>query len=155
LDVLLPELAAYLSDAEEDNQGVWRLLTEVDRETIARGAALDDVVLWATLLLEPMREACEGSRDRIAAAYDFLEPVVDRLNVPRRIADAVRRLVAMLPRLEHGKAGRFSRTGLYPFAEQLLQLRSRADAPRAESKTAEEPAPPKRRRRARRTPAES
>jgi hypothetical protein len=29
-----------------------------------------------------------------AAAHEFLEPIVERLSVPRRIADAMRRIVA-------------------------------------------------------------
>lgn len=122
LDVLLPELAAYLSDAQDGDGPFWRLLTAIDDQTRERGAAFDDVVLCTALLIEPMREACGGTRDRIAAAFDFLEPVVDRLNVPRRIADAVRRIVAMMPRLESGRAGRFARTPLYDLAEQVLLL---------------------------------
>lgn len=159
LDVLVPELAAFLSDVGESEDRVWRMLSGIDAKTNARGAPLDDIVLCAALLLEPLREACIGSRDRIASAYDFLEPVVDRLNVPRRIADAVRRLVAILPRLEHGKAGRFTKTQLYPLAEELLEL-SRYEIPRGErpgplkadepaADEAEERPAPRRRRRSR------
>lgn len=147
LDVLLPELAAYLADTGEADNTVWRILSEVDRLTKERGAPLDDIVLCAALLVEPMREACIGAPDRIAAAFDFLEPVVDRLNVPRRIADAVRRLVAFLPRLENGKAGRFSRTALFPLAEQLLQLRHAG--PPGASPQEPPPAPPRKRRKPR------
>ncbi len=126
LDVMLPELAAYLADSELDEGLVWRLLTEVDALTAERGAALDDVVLMTTLLLEPMTEACSGVKDRVEAAYEFLDPVVDRLNIPRRIADSMRRLVAVLPRLEGGRAARFSRTPLYPMAREVLLLRQRS-----------------------------
>jgi poly(A) polymerase len=126
LDVMLPELAAYLADSELDDGLVWRLLTEVDALTAERGAALDDVALMTALLLEPMNEACSGTKDRVEAAYEFLDPVVDRLNIPRRIADAMRRLVAVLPRLEGGRAARFSRTPLYPMAREVLLLRERS-----------------------------
>jgi poly(A) polymerase len=122
LDVLLPELSTYLSDVEESSSAVWRLLSELDYLTLSRAQPLDDVVLWTALLLEPMREVCESTRDRVGAAHDFLEPVVDRLAVPRRIADAVRRIVAMLPRLESGRPGRFARTALYPLACEVLEL---------------------------------
>ncbi len=122
LDVLLPELAAYLSDVEESHGLMWRLLSQVDRLTAERGTPLDDIVLFTVLLLEPMREACAGSRDRLEAAYEFMEVAVDRLNVPRRIADAVRRIVAMLPRLEAGRPGRFSKTPLYPLAHEVIEL---------------------------------
>src|SRR5262249_50807291 len=99
LSVLLPELAAFLDD--EGAQGtsgsrVFRVLGEIDRRTRERGAPLDDVVLFALLLLEPMREACNGERDRIGAAFSFFDPIIDRLSVPRRMADAVRRIVAAL-----------------------------------------------------------
>jgi poly(A) polymerase len=101
---------------------LWRVLDEVDRKTRERGAPLDDVVLIATLLLEPLREACNGARDRVEAAHRFLEAIVDRLNMPRRIAEPVRRVVAILPRLETGRAGRFARTSLYPIAMEIASL---------------------------------
>ena len=88
LDVLLPELSTYLADQPEDEDTLWRLLDEVDRITHERGP-LDDVVLVAVLLAEPLKEACSGAKDRVDAAYRFLEAIVDRLNVPRRIAEPV------------------------------------------------------------------
>ena len=80
--------------------------------TRARGRAPDDVVLWTVLLKEPLDEACAGERDRVRAAADFLDPVIERVAVPRRIADGVRRIVAILPRIASGRAGRFARTEL-------------------------------------------
>lgn len=129
LDVLLPELSAYLSDVGEDDRGVWRVLSAVDRATVQRGEPLDDIVLWTALLLEPLREASDGARDRLAAANDFLEPIAERLAIPRRIADAMRRIVAVLPRLESNRAGRFQKTALYPAAAEVLAL---SQATRAE-----------------------
>ena len=126
LDVLLPELSTYLADLPEHDNSVWRILQEVDRTTLERKSPLDDTVLWAMLLLEPMREACEGETDRVEAAYAFLEPIVDRLNVPRRIADAVRRIVALMPRAESGRTGRFARTALYPALRDVVELRAAA-----------------------------
>jgi poly(A) polymerase len=123
LDVLLPELAAYLSDRAHDDALAFRLLLELDRTTLERGEALDDVVLWAALLVEPILEACQGSRDWNLAAQDFLDPIGERLNVPRRISDAVKRIVCSLPRLEAGRPGRFARTVIYPLAQQLSELR--------------------------------
>jgi len=157
LDVLLPELSSYLADASEDDSVVWRMLTEVDNTTRRRGAPLEDTVLWTALLLEPLREACLGAQDRMAAAYDFLEPIVERLSVPRRIADAMRRIVAALPRLESGRASRFTRTTLYSTALEVMNLSAAA---REEASTvallaprvAEAGPPPPRRRRRRRRP---
>ena len=130
LDVLLPELSTFLADREEDDDRVWQLLQEIDRRTIENGP-LDDVVLWTVLLAEPLREACDGARDRVEMAHEFLEGVVDRLNVPRRIAESVRRIIALMPRLESGRGGRFSRTPLYPVAMEVLDIYRAAfgDAP--------------------------
>jgi len=164
LDVLLPELSAFLSDASGDDRNVWRLLGAVDRATRQRGEPLDDAVLWTTLLLEPLREACEGERDRVGAAYDFLEPIVERLSVPRRIADTMRRIVAALPRLESGRANRLTKTAIYPTAAEVLALCQSArsgdgvevavpspgELPASEAK-----APRKRRRRRKRAPRET
>lgn len=122
LDVLLPELSAYLSDLEGEASLVWRLLGAVDRMSAERAEPLDDIVLWTVLLYGPMQEACSGTRDRVVAAFDFLDPIVDRLNVPRRIADAVRRIVAIMPRLLTGRAGRFGRTALYANALDVREL---------------------------------
>jgi poly(A) polymerase len=123
LDVLLPELSTYLADRDENDDVVWRLLSEIDRR-VQEDGALDDTFLWAALLLEPMREACLGERDRAEAAYEFLEPIIDRLNVPRRIADPVRRVLAALPRLESGRGGRFGRSAHYALGAELIALRA-------------------------------
>lgn len=131
LDVLLPELSTHLADREESDDLVWRILSEVDRRTQA-GIVFEDTLLWLALLLEPMREACADQEDRAQAAYDFLEPIIDRLNVPRRIADPVRRVVAMLPRVESGRLGRFARSALYPLAVEVSALRQAALTQEAE-----------------------
>src|SRR4030095_7379732 len=126
LDVLLPELSTFLADQPEEEDTLWRLLDEVDRVTRDRGAPLDEVGLGAVLPAEPLKEACQGARDRVEAAYRFLEAIVDRLNVPRRIAEPVRRVIAILPRLEGGRGGRFTRTALYPAAVEIAGLYARA-----------------------------
>ena len=157
LDILLPELSTFLADQPEDEDTLFRLLDEVDRRIKERGAPLDDVVLIAVLLLEPLREACTGARDRVEAAYRFLEAIVDRLNVPRRIAEPVRRVVAILPRIESGRSGRFTRTGLYPTALEIASLyavaqgREPIEVPVSPG-TAQEDSTPKRKRRRRRSP---
>jgi poly(A) polymerase len=124
MSVLLPELAAFLDDEEATAGGArrfFRKMDAVDSMVRARGRPLDDVVLWTVLLKEPLDEACAGERDKIRAASEFLEPVVERVAVPRRIADGVRRIVAILPRLAAGRAGRFSRTDLMGAALDVLE----------------------------------
>jgi len=157
LDVLLPELSTYLADREDTDDTVWRILSEVDRRTRVEGAPLDDTVLCAALLLEPLREACLGERDRVDAAFEFLEPIVDRLNVPRRIAEPVRRIAAMLPRLEAGRVGRFGRSGLYALASEVAALRGvslSAPAPDPEARASTDPERRRKRRRRRSRPGE-
>jgi poly(A) polymerase len=124
MSVVLPELAAFLDDEEATQGGVerfYRKMDAIDAMTAARGRSLDDIALWTLLLKEPLDEACAGEKDRVAAATDFLEPVVERVAVPRRIADGVRRIAAILPRLAAGRAGRFGRTELMGSALDVLE----------------------------------
>jgi poly(A) polymerase len=122
LDVLLPEVSTYLYDRPTEDGTFWELLSALDAWTEERGEPPDDIVLWTCLLFEPLLEACAGEPDSASASTDFLEPIIERLNVPRRVADAVRRIVAQLPRLYAGRPGRFSRTPLYAAACEVLAL---------------------------------
>jgi poly(A) polymerase len=155
LDLLLPELSTYLCDLDEGDDRVWRLLDQIDWLSANSKEPVDDIVMLCLLLHEPLMEACEGQRDRITAAHDFLEPLVERLAMPRRIADAMRRIVAVLPRLEQGKAPKFQKTPLAGLAEQVLQCSQAANATRVGSpfggfgRDTEAQTPTKRRRRKR------
>ncbi|HTJ85423.1 MAG TPA: polynucleotide adenylyltransferase PcnB, partial [Polyangiaceae bacterium] len=129
LDVLLPELAALLYDSfdsptsgtrKSPGERVFRVLEWLDRAIKDRGA-LDDTVLWTLLLLEPLKECSEGARDRSAACAELLEPMLERLAIPRRIADGMRRIVAVLPRITSGKVGRFARTELFDAALDVAE----------------------------------
>jgi len=122
LDVLLPELSSYLYDRDPEDDSFWSILREVDEQTAERGEAFDDIVLLTCLLFEPMLEACSGAADAPAAAVNFLEPIVERLSVPRRVADAIRRIVAQLPRMHAGRTGRFAQTSLYTMARDVMGL---------------------------------
>jgi poly(A) polymerase len=124
MSVMLPELAAFLDDEEATEGGAqrfFRTMDAIDAMTRARGRAIDDIALWTLLLKEPLDEACDGERDKIHAASEFLDPIIERVAVPRRIADGVRRIVAILPRLAAGKAGRFARTDLVIPALDVLE----------------------------------
>jgi poly(A) polymerase len=113
--VLLPELAALLYDSDgDDTPGarVWRQLGYIDARHRA-GSPVDDTVLWTLLLLEAMKEACEGQRDRAGAVATFLDRLIERLAITRRSADGMRRIVAALPRVLGGKLGRVGRTDTF------------------------------------------
>ncbi len=127
--ILLPELASYLDDDAATGGGgerFFRKLDALDRRTKEIGRPLDDVVLWATLLYEPLEEASSGATDRIQATFEFLEPIIERIAMPRRISDAIRRIMAMLPRLSHGKAGRLLKTDLIGPAIDVLEFETMA-----------------------------
>jgi poly(A) polymerase len=123
LDVLLPELAALLYDAEGDDTAgarVWRQLSYIDQRH-QHGQTLDDTVLWALLLLEPLKEACEGQRDRVAAVGDFLDHLIERLAITRRSADGIRRILAALPRVHNGRPGKLVRSETFPLALDVAE----------------------------------
>jgi poly(A) polymerase len=124
MSVLLPELSAFLDDEEATSGGVerfWRTMDALDRRKRERGT-LSDVVLWTALLREPLREACDGARDQAGAAYELLEPIIARIAMPRRIADGIRRIVAVQGRLTHGRLGRFARTDVLEPALDVLEI---------------------------------
>jgi poly(A) polymerase len=123
--ILLPELSAFVDDDEATGGGgarFWAKMSAIDAMTKARGRPLDDIVLWTTLLQEPIEEACAGAADRIEAMVEFLEPIIERIAMPRRIADGLRRIVAVQPRLAAGKVGRLARNEVLGPALEVLEL---------------------------------
>jgi poly(A) polymerase len=121
LEILLPELAALLYDGIEEGTPGWRVfrhLAHADRRA-SEGVVLDDAAFWTLLLLEPLKEACDGARDRGAVAADFLEPVLERLAVPRRFVEVMRRVMAILPRVVAGKGGRYARGEFFDVALEV------------------------------------
>lgn len=132
--ILLPELSAFLDDDEATDDGslrFFRKLDAIDRKTREEGI-LDDLVLMTALLYEPLDEATNGVRDVMGAVNDFLEPVIERIAMPRRIADGIRRIMTMVPRILVGKIGRFARTDLFlpalDVAEIVLASRGQSTA---------------------------
>lgn len=123
--VLLPELSAFLDDDEATDDGGARFFAKMralDGKTRGEGGALDDVVLMTALLYDPLEEAASGTRDVLGAVNDFLDPVIDRIAMPRRIADGIRRIVFMVPRILAGKIGRFARTELFLPALDVAEI---------------------------------
>ena len=122
--ILMPELSAFLDDDEATDGGSIRFFKKmglIDKRTREDGA-LDDVVLMTALFYDPLEEAAHGMRDLMAAVNDFLDPVIDRIAMPRRIADAIRRIMFMVPRILAGKIGRFARTDLFLPALDVAEL---------------------------------
>jgi poly(A) polymerase len=122
--VLMPELAAFLDDDEATEDGslrFFRKMDAIDRKTMEEGI-LDDIVLMTALFYEPLEEAAQGVRDVMGAVNDFLEPVIERIAMPRRIADGVRRIMTMVPRILQGRTGRFARTDLFLPALDVAEI---------------------------------
>ncbi len=125
MSLLIPELAAFLDDDEATEGGgerFWRKMDAIDAKTKALGHPLDDVVLWTTLLREPLEEAIMHAADKVEAAFEFLDPIIERIAMPRRIADSMRRIVAMQPRLQQGRPGRLTRGELMTTALDVLEI---------------------------------
>jgi poly(A) polymerase len=124
---LMPELAAFLDDdgGTAGAGGVerfFRKMDVIDRRIRAGEDVPDDVVLITALFRDPMEEACDGVRDKIEAAYEFLEPITERIAIPRRISDAMRRIVTMQPRLGARKLGRLARAEHVDLALDVLEI---------------------------------
>lgn len=153
--VLIPELSAFLDDEEATGGGserFFRKMSFVDDRT-REGGALDDTVLMTALLYEPLEEAISGARDIMTAVNDFLDPVIERIAMPRRVADGIRRIMFMVPRILAGKIGRFARTDVYLLALDVAEivLASRGQSTHAIEALRREalpPAPPREQRRA-------
>jgi len=124
MSVLVPELAAFLDDEESHPEAVarfWRQLDALDRTTRARGP-IEDVVLMTVLFYEPLLEAVAHARDRRRASSEFLMPITERLALPRRIIDGMRRIVALLPRLRSGRAARAGKGELVTLGSRVLEI---------------------------------
>ena len=123
LAVLIPELAAFLDDEESNPEAVRRFWRSSTRSTAApRARALDDVVLITVLFHEPLEEALAGVKDKASAFADFIDAIVERIAVPRRIADSMRRIIGMLPRIAAGRVGKFAKSELMAPATVVLEI---------------------------------
>lgn len=127
--VLLPELSTFLDDDEGTEGGVelfFRRINVLDRLTKERGAPLDDLVLWSSLLAEPIAEACEGSKDIAGSVHDFLDPILARIAMPRRVIDSMAKLKLMTAAIRRGKIARVARSELLDSALTVLEIEATA-----------------------------
>ncbi|WP_394846474.1 polynucleotide adenylyltransferase PcnB [Pendulispora brunnea] len=137
--VLIPELSAFLDDGDATDGGAdrfWRSMDIIDEMTKERGGPLDDVVLFTTLLREPLEEATSGVRDRGQATLEFIDPIIARIALPRRVADAMRGIAALKPRLwtaarslpegEVPRLGRLARSEVIVQALDVVEIDLRA-----------------------------
>lgn len=138
LAVILPELSAYLDDGDLDGgaaRRVFRALAEIDRMTAERGGPLDDLVLLAVLLREPIREWTEGAKTREEwrlAVDEKIAEIGERMAITRRTSEGLSRIYAADARLRAGRSGGFLSTPLGPLARDLAVVGLVADGAPAE-----------------------
>lgn len=138
LGVILPELSAYLDDGDLDGgaaRRVFRALAEIDRMTAERGGPLDDLVLLAVLLREPIREWTEGAKTREEwrlAVDEKIAEIGERMAITRRTSEGLSRIYAADARLRAGRSGGFLSTPLGPLARDLAVVGLVADGAPAE-----------------------
>lgn len=121
LAVLLPELAAFLDDAEPEALRTWQRLMVVDARVRA-GGKLSDAVLFAALLQGPGEEVMDGARDPLGAFEDFMQSISARLAVPRRIKEQLKALLWSQRLLRAGKVERLAQRDFFLDAQQLYAL---------------------------------
>ncbi len=118
---MLPELAAYIDDAADPADVVWKRLLAVDR-LIGAGSLPNDAILLSALLLSPAEEYMEGEREQLAAFETFIEDLAQRFTIPRRIRERMRLLVAMQKRFRDGKVGNLARREFFADAAMLYGI---------------------------------
>lgn len=65
--------------------------TRYGARLVAIGSGDDLLVLMTALFYDMLEEAAAGMRDVMGAVNELLDPVIDRIAMLRRIADAIRR----------------------------------------------------------------
>ena len=121
LAVILPEVAAYLDDASPGSDLTWRRLSAIDRR-LREGRLPSDAVLLASLLWEPMQEYLQGSPAPGDAFEEFMVDLVLRLNLPRRMKDRIRCIVASQRRMRAGKIRGLTKRDFFDDALTLFTL---------------------------------
>ncbi len=115
---MIPELAAYIDDAGDAAEVVWKRLLAVDRLTRA-GRLPNDAILLSALLLSPAEEYMEGERDPLSAFDSFIEDLAQRFTIPRRIRERMRLLVAMQKRFRDARVGNLAKREFFADAAML------------------------------------
>jgi len=121
LCVVLPEVASFLDDDAPGSELFWHRLDALDRRQ-REGRLPTDAVLTAALLLGPLQEWLEGTRDPARAFEEFFDALVLRLAVPRRLKDRLRSIVLVQGRLRSGKHGPLLRRDFFADAAELFAI---------------------------------
>ena len=126
LEVLLPEIDSALAVQASLVPAYQGILSEFDRRVQA-GEELTASVLIASLVLPLLPWQANphgGGQDLMGAMAETIDPILERLRVPRRDAEQVRQILLSIRKLVPGyRAKRFSRAALAqrPYFPLLLQ----------------------------------
>ncbi|MFK7987308.1 MAG: polynucleotide adenylyltransferase PcnB [Sandaracinaceae bacterium] len=157
LGVLIPQLAVHLDDDSVDARRLWARLKAIDTLKAA-GTLPSDAVLFAAVLLGPIRDAMHGAKDSTKAYEALMTEVLETLAVPRRMKERMRNVVHSQRRLEAGKLGSLPRRDYFHDAATLFEVECDARGERRPDWLDDLPPPrpdaprePRRRRRRRRS----
>jgi poly(A) polymerase len=126
LEVLLPEIDTALAAQASLVPAYHGILSELDRRVQA-GEEVPAAVLVASLVLPLLpwqANPRSGGQDLMGAMAETIDPILERLRVPRRDAEQVRQILLSIRKLVPGyRAKRFSRAALAqrPYFPVLLQ----------------------------------
>lgn len=116
---LIPEVSCYLDDQAPASELTWARLAAIDRRRVEEASSPLDAVLLSALLLGPIEDALDGVRDRAGAFEQFVEPIVRRINLPRRTKDRIRGIIGSQRRLRSGRLGSLPRRDFFSEAVEL------------------------------------
>lgn len=125
LAVILPELAAFIDDDAQGAPRFWQRMAALDA-LVQRHRTPGDAVLLAALLYDPALEAMDGTRDVVGAVTEFLDGLLARLAIPRRLFDRVRTLLAVQRRIRQNRVGTMNKREWWPEALLVSQLEAMA-----------------------------
>ena len=124
MHILLPELAAFLDDHRVVNgpaERFWLRMNALDAFIEEHGVP-HDFMLWTVLLFDVIAEAVAGAADARATLEDFLEHLIARVSMPRRVADAVRRIYTHLPAIAAGRGRTWQGSDFFGAALDVLEV---------------------------------
>lgn len=133
LDVMLPEVAAYLDETDQSGDSpLWNYLEALDRGDLVIPQATNALMLGALFLPMILHKADKPdsalTQKQLADAYEaVVAPIIELLRVPRRVQDTLMRILTSQhrffskPRKGFSKA-KFAAQDCFPEALALYEL---------------------------------
>lgn len=125
MHILLPEVAAFLDDhggVRGPAERFWLRMSALDSLIKQHRAVPDDFTLWTVLLFDVITEAVTGAPDARATLEEFLEHLIARVAMPRRVADGVRRIYTHLPQIAAGRGRAWQSADFFRPALDVLEV---------------------------------